>query len=73
VLAHLDRDAPHGIFRRTSEVLRRAEESGTTPAEEAERLAGELAGEPHPIWPDRGRQIIDDLVASGWGDNGREE
>ena len=43
VQAHLERDTPSGIYQRTLEILRRAEASGSTPAEEAERLADELA------------------------------
>jgi len=65
ILAHLERDTPFGIYQRTREVLRRAGETDTTPAEEAERLANELTLEPHPIWPDRGRQIIEGLVERG--------
>jgi hypothetical protein len=65
ILAHLERDTPFGIYQRTLEVLRRAAETGTTSAEEAERLADELTLEPHPIWPGRGRAIIESLVGSG--------
>lgn len=65
ILAHLERDVPFGIYQRTLEVLRRAERTGTTPAGEAERMANELTQEPHPIWPDRGRQIIESLVEHG--------
>ncbi len=66
VTRHLDRDAPHGIHRRTLEVLERARASGRTPALEAELLAEELSREAHPIWGDRGQQIIDALIAEGW-------
>jgi glutamate dehydrogenase/leucine dehydrogenase len=66
ILAHLQRETPHGIFRRTLEVLGRAERSGRTPAREAEVLAEELMLEPHPLWGHRGQLIINDLVASGW-------
>lgn len=66
VHAHLEREPPFGIYRRTLEVLGRAADNDTTPAEEAERLADELADEPHPIWPDRGRRIIEHLAAAGW-------
>ena len=64
--AHLDRDTPHGVYRRTLEVIERAEAADRSPAEEAVRLAEELSRELHPIWGHRGRQIIDSLVAEGW-------
>lgn len=64
--AHLDRDAPQGIYRRCLEVLSRAERSGRTPAEEAEALAEELSAEPHPIWGNRGQLIINSLVSGNW-------
>jgi len=64
--AHLERDTEFGIFSRCLEVFSRAAESGLTPAEEAEMLADELSAQPHPIWGNRGQQIIDYLVASDW-------
>jgi glutamate dehydrogenase/leucine dehydrogenase len=68
VVAHLDRATPHGVFRRALEVFERAERSGKTTAEEAEALADELSLEPHPIWGNRAREIVDHLVASNWAD-----
>jgi len=67
VHAHLDRKAPRGIWRRTLDILELAKKRGTTPVEEALRLANQLALEPHPIWPDRGQEIIEHLVQRGWG------
>jgi glutamate dehydrogenase/leucine dehydrogenase len=66
ILRHLDRHEPTGIFQRSHEVYERARASGRTPAAEAELLAEELSEEPHPIWGDRGRQIIAALVREGW-------
>jgi glutamate dehydrogenase/leucine dehydrogenase len=66
ILAHLQRDTPTGIFQRTLEVLRMAEQSGRTPADEAVTLADALCAEPHPIWGDRGSVILDALLAEGW-------
>ncbi len=66
ILAHLSRDAPFGIFCRVVEVLRRSEASKKTPAAEAEQLAEELSNEPHPLWNDRGQQIIDALIDGEW-------
>ena len=72
IAAHLDRDTPTGVFLRCLEVLRRAESSGRTPEDEAEVLADELSREPHPIWGNRGQEIINHLVASGWS-NGKPQ
>jgi leucine dehydrogenase len=66
ILAHLDRQTPHGIFRRAIEVFERAQRSTRSVAQEAEALAEELMEKPHPIWPDRSQEIIDDLVQNGW-------
>jgi leucine dehydrogenase len=69
IAAHLERDTPHGVYRRCMEVFDRADASGRTTAEEAEALADELSEEPHPIWGDRAREIIDHLVGTGWADD----
>lgn len=66
IAAHLDRDTPYGVYRRTVEVLERAAAAGTTTHDQAAALADELITEPHPIWPHRGKQIIAALVAEGW-------
>ncbi|MDX1569003.1 MAG: Glu/Leu/Phe/Val dehydrogenase dimerization domain-containing protein [Xanthomonadales bacterium] len=63
---HLERDSESGVFQRTLEVLDRSEKAGTTPWEEAEKLADELAEQAHPIWGDRTRDIIRYLFESGW-------
>lgn len=70
VAAHLDRAAPHGVFKRCREVLDRAATSQRTPAEEAEALVDELSEQRHPIWGNRAREIIDHLVHGGWADRG---
>jgi glutamate dehydrogenase/leucine dehydrogenase len=71
VNAHLDREVPHGIFRRTLEIIERAKQRGSTPAEEAEVLADELSQELHPLWGNRGQVIIDALVRTGWAEERR--
>jgi len=68
VLAHLDKETPHGIYRRCLEVFERARDSGLPTAAEAEALADSLMAEPHPLWPGRGQQIIRHLLASGWSE-----
>jgi len=66
IAAHLERQTPTGVFQRTLEVLKRAEASGRTTAQEAVALADELMEEPHPIWPHRGQVVINELVKRGW-------
>ncbi len=68
IMAHLQQQTPTGIYQRCLEILHRAEESGRTPAEEAELLADQLSLERHPIWGNRGQFIIDSLVQSGWAE-----
>ncbi len=68
ILSHLDHDCEHGIYQRSLQVYRRAHISGRTPAEEAQVLADQLSEQPHPIWGNRGQQIIDSLVRTGWAD-----
>ncbi|MFH1469624.1 MAG: Glu/Leu/Phe/Val dehydrogenase dimerization domain-containing protein [Pseudomonadota bacterium] len=70
IQSHLDHGTEHGIFQRSLEVFRRAATSGLHPAEEAVRLAEELGAVPHPIWGNRGQQIIDFLVESRWAEQG---
>ncbi|UCH83851.1 MAG: Glu/Leu/Phe/Val dehydrogenase [Candidatus Latescibacterota bacterium] len=69
IYAHLERETPTGIYRRCMEVFARASSSGRTPADEASDLADELSQELHPVWGNRGQQIIDDLVGGGWAEN----
>jgi glutamate dehydrogenase/leucine dehydrogenase len=66
IYAHLERETPTGIFRRSLEVFARAKASGRTPVDEASDLADELSQELHPIWGHRSQRIIDYLVADGW-------
>ncbi|MEM8995707.1 MAG: Glu/Leu/Phe/Val dehydrogenase dimerization domain-containing protein [Acidobacteriota bacterium] len=64
--AHLAKETPDGVFRRTLEVIERAARNERTPADEAVRLADELMVEVHPIWGHRGLQIIRRLVDEEW-------
>lgn len=66
ITRHFDASWEGSVYQVTRRVLTRAKASGQTPTEAANRLADELGREPHPIWPHRAQQIIDDLVARGW-------
>jgi glutamate dehydrogenase/leucine dehydrogenase len=66
VRRHLDRDWPEGIFRSTLRVLEAARSAGESPMAAANRWADARAGEPHPIWGHRARQIVDSLLADRW-------
>lgn len=63
---HFGRDWDNALFVVTRRILNRAVEDRVTTSTAANRLADELAREDHPIWPDRGRQIIAGLVADEW-------
>ena len=66
IAAHLSRESTHGVFQRSLDVFRRSERSGRSTAFEARQLADELLSEKNPLWPGRGQQIIDSLVAGDW-------
>lgn len=66
ILRHLDPEWPNAIYPMTLRVLELAERCATTPSAAALRLADELAEEPHPLWPGRGRAIIEALLADDW-------
>lgn len=68
ILRHFDgADGWQGsVYNVTRQVLERARDEGTTSVAAANRLADELAAEPHPIWGDRARRIVDSLVHDHW-------
>lgn len=66
ITRHFDRGWQGSVYRVTLAVLERAAASRVTSAGAANALADELAGEPHPIFPDRGAAIIRGLMAQGW-------
>jgi glutamate dehydrogenase/leucine dehydrogenase len=66
ILRHYDASWEGSVYRVTRSVLERAERAGITSTEAANALADELAEQPHPIFPDRTRQIIAGLMADGW-------
>ena len=63
---HLGREWDNSVFVITRRVLELAVKDGITTAAAANRLADELAREPHPVWGDRTRGIIAGLIASRW-------
>jgi len=63
---HLSDDWAHAIAPTTRRVLARAADEGIPPVAAAHALADELAAQPHPIWPGRGRTIVERLLAGGW-------
>jgi glutamate dehydrogenase/leucine dehydrogenase len=63
---HFGRDWDNAVYVITQRILERSAQEETTTSTAANLLADELARQDHPIWPDRGRQIIAGLVADGW-------
>lgn len=63
---HLGREWDHGIYQATRRVLTLATTHDITTNQAATTLADDLAREPHPIWPNRGQQIIRTLVEGPW-------
>ncbi len=64
----LSRSAPHGIHSTVRRVLERARTEDRPPVEVADVLADEAAREPHPLWPGRGRAILETLLAERWAE-----
>ncbi|MBC7794554.1 MAG: Glu/Leu/Phe/Val dehydrogenase [Clostridia bacterium] len=62
---HFTKGWDYSIPRMTREVLDRTDRDGVHPAAAAVALADELARAPHPIFPERSRQIIASLTRSG--------
>ncbi len=66
VARHLDRNWPCSIQRMTLRILEDAHARGVSPVAAANRLADELAEDPHPVWGRRAREIIASLVEERW-------
>lgn len=66
--AQLQPDAPHGIAATVRRVIERSRAEDRPPVEVADALADEAAAAPHPLWPGRGRAILDTLVAEHWSE-----
>jgi glutamate dehydrogenase/leucine dehydrogenase len=66
ILRHFGRDWDNSVYRITRRILERADREGVTTTVAANELADALALEPHPIFPHRGRDVIDALVRERW-------
>ena len=65
---HLGRDWSGSVYQTTLRVLERAATDRALPSDTANRMADELAVEPHPIWGHRGHAIIEALRFERWHD-----
>jgi len=63
---HLDPRWEASIGAVVRRILARSDRDGVPPADAAAVLADAAAARPHPLWPDRGRQIRAALVAERW-------
>ena len=63
---HFGRDWDNSVYVITRRALELATAQGITTAAAANRLADELAVQPHPIWGHRTRAIVDGLLADQW-------
>lgn len=66
VLRHFGRDWSNAVYVVTRRILSEARSAGTTTTRAANVLADQASLEPHPLFPHRGRLIIDALVALSW-------
>ncbi len=63
---HFGRDWDNSVYVITRRALELATSEGITTAAAANRLADELALQPHPVWGHRTRAIVDGLIADEW-------
>jgi hypothetical protein len=66
VTRHLGRTWENSVYNVVQQVLRAAAERGVTPAVAANDLADAACTQPHPIFPNKPRDIIASLVSDGW-------
>lgn len=66
IMRHFGSDWSNSIWVKTQEVLTKAFTENITTSTAANKIADNLMKEPHPIWPDRSRQIIQSLMDEGW-------
>jgi glutamate dehydrogenase/leucine dehydrogenase len=68
IARHLDRelDWDNSLFNTVGEVLGTAERNGITTVKAANLLSDSESNVAHPIWPDRSRAIIKQVIADGW-------
>lgn len=72
ILRHLGREWDDAVYVVTRRILSEARAAGTTTTQAANVLADRLSLEPHPIFPHRGKLIIDALVAREWDRGGND-
>jgi glutamate dehydrogenase/leucine dehydrogenase len=68
LLRHYDRSWEGSVYNVTRRVLELARSQGTTTTHAANRLADDLAREPHPIFGARTGAILRALSDTGWAD-----
>ena len=63
---HFGRDWDNSVYLITRRALELATAQGITTAAAANKLADDLALQPHPVWGHRTRAIVDGLIADEW-------
>jgi len=63
---HLDPEWEEGIASAVRRILARSGREDVPPAVAAAALADEAAARPHPLWPGRGRALLEALEAERW-------
>lgn len=71
ILRHFGLEWDNAVYVVTRRILSEARSTETTTTQAANALADRLSLEPHPLFPHRGKLIIDALVALEW-DRGRD-
>ncbi|GIY59363.1 leucine dehydrogenase [Caerostris darwini] len=63
---HFDKNWEHSIYYLTQEILKIASEKNISVIEAAHKLADTYSMQKHPVWPDRTKSIIRNLIDGRW-------
>ena len=63
---HLTKDWDNSLFNVVQSVFETADRDGVTSTAAANVLSDKACAEPHPIWPNRSREIIKSVINDGW-------
>jgi len=66
IVRHLGKTWDNSLFKVVGEVLATAERENVSSVDAANKLSDVACSQPHPIWPERSREIIKSVLQDGW-------